>query len=186
MKTFNTYQKISGIPAKYREFRPSDNEDKTWAKAYEDIIKIVESESDAIIGIIGQRGGGKTQLASCVGGFVLVKAKASLKYSTAFDIFLSIRDAMKNGNEVKTIRKFTSPFLLVIDAFEVTHNSDYEARYLDHIIDTRYNDLKPTIIIANLKEKDLLKKIGHSNASRLEESGFIVNLKTVSKRKKYK
>jgi DNA replication protein DnaC len=171
---------IDGIPARYRSFRPSDNKCAHWNDVYVKTKKAIDN--GAIIALAGIRGVGKTQLSICACGYAFTSLKKSVKYIKAFELFLSIRDAMKNGCEASMIKKLQKPYVLVIDAFEATYNSDFEARYLDYIIDTRYDQLKPTILIANKKHKDFAHLLGASNASRIKETGYFLELKGSSKR----
>jgi DNA replication protein DnaC len=114
-------------------------------------------------------------------GFCTKKLNKSALYVKAFDIFLDIREGMKglsHQTEKQAIEKHTKPFLLVIDAFEVRGDTDFENRTMDYIIDKRYDDEKATIIISNDKKTDLERILGVSIVSRISQLGGIIEMKT--------
>ena len=125
---------------------------------------------------VGGRGPGKTQLAVCAMHRACL-AGQSTRYVKALDFFAEVKAAYSSyvkEEERDVIKRFCSPTLLVIDGMEERGETSWEARMLSHLIDRRYDDLKDTILIANLKAEEFKKSIGTSAASRLHETGGIV------------
>lgn len=170
----------AGIPKRHKSFRPTDNKDEKWNEIYNQLKDKVEN--GGIITILGDRGTGKTQMSACLIGFTTNNLSKSALYTKAFDVFLGIRNGMKNTSELEAVEKYLKPFTLVIDAFEVKADTEFESRVLDHIIDKRYDDMKTTIIIANDKLESFTAKIGQSTLDRISETGAIKILKGISKR----
>jgi DNA replication protein DnaC len=164
---------LSDIPKKHKNFRPKDNTSPEWIQAYESIKKIIES--GPIIAMAGNRGSGKTQLAACVVGYATIDLSKPAKYQKAMDVFLSIREAIRTtgDSEKKAIDGYVKPWLLVVDAFEVRSDSDFENRMMDHIIDKRYDNMHPTIIISNQTKNNLMNDLGPSVCDRIRESGAV-------------
>jgi len=76
--------------------------------------------------------------------------------------------------ETATIRRLSSVGLLVIDEFQERSETEWENRMISTILDRRYADNLPTILIANLKINDLRNKISDSVISRANECGGVV------------
>ena len=144
--------------------------------------------------IIGNRGTGKTQLAACLGaaaigkwGWTRDQADRSVwpvKYSTAADLFSTLRGGMLAGEEVKTRRLYITPRLLVIDEIQERANTEYEARTLVQIIDHRYGFKLDTLILGNLKPEAFREQMGASVMSRMAEAGGVVELVGEDRRSK--
>jgi DNA replication protein DnaC len=96
-------------------------------------------------------------------------------YVKAFDFFLSIRSTYAKETATKTeqdvLAEFSSPSLLVIDAIENRSDSPFENMLLNHLIDTRYDALKDTILIGNIDEAAFAASMGPSIVDRIHECG---------------
>jgi DNA replication protein DnaC len=167
----------SGVPLRHRSFIPgTDSTSEQWSAVYDKIKGVIEK--GALVAVVGSRGTGKTQLAAALIGYTALKIDKSCMYKKAFDMFLRIREAMKTtgDSERAAIEEFIKPYLLVIDAYEVRSDSDFENRMLDHIIDKRYDNLKTTIIISNDTVQNFEKTIGVSICDRIRETGGIIEM----------
>lgn len=136
--------------------------------------------------VVGNRGTGKTQMAACLGlaavdkwGYAtdrLGQPVRPVKYTTAAEMFTVLKAGMLSGDEMKTRRLYDSPRLLVIDEIQERANTEYEARTLVQIIDTRYARKLDTVLIGNLKPDAFRAQMGASVISRMAETGGIVEL----------
>lgn len=164
------------VPARHKKFRvKEDNNSPEWLRNYELLKERIDARGS--IALLGDRGTGKTQAAVSSIGYCCSKLGKMALYTKAFDVFLSIR----NGNninssttELQEVNKYIKPHLLVIDAFEVRGDTDFENRTLDHILDKRYDANKPTIIISNDSQENFLKAVGISIIDRFREKGGII------------
>jgi len=158
-------------PARQRDRVEFDNDE--WLSSRAQLVGMVGSGS--IIGLIGNRGNGKTQLAveamreSC-------EQERACKYVKALDVFLAIREAYqdKAKTELQIVRTFEMPALLVIDELQERGESAWEDRILTHIIDKRYAAMRDTILIANLTPDRFREQVGASISDRLRETGGII------------
>lgn len=167
----------SGVPKRHMNFRPeTDNVDKNWMRVYTKIKDTVDKGS--LFAIVGNRGTGKTQIGSSLIGYVTINLNMSAMYKKAFDIFLRIRESMNapGDSEIKAVNEFINKFFLVIDSFEVRSETPFENRILDHIIDRRYDLVKPTLIISNDTLDNFVKIIGPSVVDRIRETGGIIEM----------
>jgi len=133
-----------------------------------------------IILLCGQRGNGKTRLAA---EFAI--RNGSSRYRTAMRFFLEIRATFSNRDvsEMDIIDDLAKTDLLVIDEMQERSESDWENRLLTHLIDARYAEGKPTILIANLSKHQLAASLNTSVIDRIRGNGVTVEFNWDSYRK---
>jgi DNA replication protein DnaC len=177
----------TGIPNRHASFKPADSKSQEWTNVYNAVCKI--ARCGGIIALCGGRGAGKTQLGVCLVNRATSHSdpndkyrKLTAQYIKAYDFFLRIREAMKSqdDSERAATNEFIRPYLLVIDALEVSKGSDYEYQLLDHVIDKRYDNERPTLIISNDTPEVMSQRLGPSIIDRMRDAGGILTLKTPS------
>jgi len=158
-----------------------------WREAYEKALKICES--GGIVIAYGERGTGKTQIA-----FELAR-KANFPnpeaprkdwlytwepryrpavYHKAMDIFIDLKNGFgrpEQPSEKEIIAKLVDASFLVIDEAHVRGETKYEDDKLTHILDKRYDAMRPTMLITNVPRKDFAAQLSPSIISRIEEIG---------------
>jgi DNA replication protein DnaC len=159
-----------------------------WLAALETVRPIIAT--GGVVAMVGGRGPGKTQMAAELarGGdwpndkteysraenVLSTHIRKTALYMRAMDIFLELRHAQKNhvkSSEKEVLEKLANVGLLVIDEFQERGESDWENRILKNMVDKRYSNNRPTIIIANLTRKDLFAALGESITNRARENG---------------
>ena len=158
-------------------------EGERWIETFYQVRKAVIS--GGLIALIGNRGTGKTQMAAEVAkggcwpsdraewnGNAMVAGKTAL-YRRALDIFVALRDASRGNSdsESKILEKLSYCGLLVIDEFQERGETAYEERIVTNLLDKRYNNQRPTIIIANLGKKELGAMLSPSVRDRMRQEG---------------
>lgn len=156
------------FPARYREEwgRPDDTD---WHGRFDAVLETVCKSG--IICMTGNRGTGKTRIAAEVARDY---SRTNSHHTTAMGLFLRIRGTYgKKGDETEEtiVRELSTIPLLVLDEIQERGNSEWEDRLLTHLIDNRYNAMKPTIMIANVTRPALIKMLGDSIVSRIAETG---------------
>ena len=138
-----------------------------------------------IVALVGTRGVGKTQM-----GVEMVEAQIeslrSAQFTTAMDVFLSIKASFRRDasvDERQIVEDYCRPKFLVIDEVQERAESAWEDRILTHIINTRYNDEKDTLLIGNITPEAFKEAMGNSVVSRLIETGGIMSCDWESFRK---
>jgi DNA replication protein DnaC len=174
-----------------------------WRAAYQKALAI--AQSGGIVVAWGQRGTGKTQIAYEIAthgifhdphfppayrdGFSMpIKARPCV-YVKAMDIFMR----MKNGfsrkdqpSELDIVENLVQAAFLVIDEAHVRGETKYEDDKLTHIIDKRYDAMRPTMLITNLTNKDFAAQLSPSILSRITEIGGGIECNWQSYRKQTK
>ncbi|MCR2829081.1 ATP-binding protein [Acidithiobacillus ferrooxidans] len=127
--------------------------------------------------LCGNPGTGKNHLASAVAHVVLTKGHSVLQV-TAYDIIARIRQTWQRGignsTELEVIRGFAEVGLLIIDEVGKTFGSDGERVHLFEVIDHRYRDLKPTLILSNENIGGVEKYLGPAAFDRLCQNGGLL------------
>ncbi len=129
-----------------------------------------------LVALVGGRGPGKTQM----GVELMKKTTESLHrayYDTLTGLFLRIKATFKKDSrntEDDVVREMTQPSLLVLDEISRRSDSDWENRVLYEIIDHRYREMNDTLLIANQTKEQFIEAIGESLASRMQETGGII------------
>jgi DNA replication protein DnaC len=171
----------SGLPLRHREAKP-EVLDRTgpWAVAYEGALAVVNQGGMACV--LGQRGTGKTQLATELArAFIAGRAGKDednpVLYVRAMELFAALRGAFRKGSdqtEMDVLAKFRKVPLLVIDEIQERGETEFEDRTLVLLLDQRYGDMRPTLILSNLARAELAASLGKSVVSRIQEVGTVI------------
>lgn len=128
-----------------------------------------------LIGLIGKRGTGKTQMAMQAAVKSITVGRQPL-YVKAMDVFFCVRSAFKSEvlTELDVLAEFLAPDLLILDELGERGESEWEDRTLVYLIDKRYDAMKDTLLISNMTAAAFEESMGTSIASRLRECGGFV------------
>ena len=141
--------------------------------------------NDALLLLFGDRGPGKTQIATwwayqrgLAGKFVGWYVKCTDLYSE----IAATWDKKSKVDEEDVLKKYRTTKFLVIDELQDIGTSDWHRRLLVNLIDHRYDDMLTTVLIANLSEDAANKEINPSIISRANETGGMIECKWESYR----
>jgi DNA replication protein DnaC len=172
----------TGLPKRYRRNwkRP---EDEQWKRRFQRIKDRLKNDH-GIVGIVGNRGTGKTQLAAEI---IKDLEPDRAIYTTAMGLFLRIRatfDKEAKETQDRIVRELSRTPLLVIDEMQERAESAWENQMLTHIIDGRYGNERPTILISNLTAGELTASLGESITDRMRQGGGMIEITGQSHRVK--
>lgn len=143
---------------------------KSVCQRYTKTFKDRLIDGDGLI-FIGACGTGKNMLAAILCQEVVKQEKSAI-HTTIFKLIRAIKDSWRRDSEKteeKVINSFSDPDLLVIDEIGVQFGSDTEKLYLTEIINNRYENRKPTILISNLNLDELESVLGTRIIDRFYE-----------------
>ena len=105
------------------------------------------------------------------------------KYCTIAEIITDARFAMSYGGNKSSITQYYNYKWLVIDEIGRQTGSDNEQNILFEVLNKRYNNILPTILITNETGDSLKKYLGTALIDRMIETGSVfVNMEWVSYR----
>ncbi|HBZ9568578.1 TPA: ATP-binding protein [Citrobacter freundii] len=122
----------------------------------------------------GKPGTGKNHLALAIARHAITEHQSSAVFTTALKIAREYKSTWSKGSsrtEDDVIRYFTKPDLLIIDEVGVQFGSDAEKLIMFEIINTRYERMKPTILISNQTREELAAFIGERVLDRMSDGG---------------
>jgi DNA replication protein DnaC len=134
---------------------------------------------DALLLLVGDRGPGKTQMATFWAAKRRENGQSCGWYRKTTDLIAEIRQTWSDGGkshgtESDVLAKYRRTPFLVLDEFHERGDSDWESRTLVNIIDHRYDAMLATVLIANMNPAEVRFKINPSIVSRAEETGGLI------------
>jgi DNA replication protein DnaC len=145
-----------------------------WGKKESELQKMIGT--GFLVALVGGRGPGKTQMGVELMKHATEKLKSAY-YDTLTGLFLEIKSTFKKDSletEEAVVRKMVSHSFLVIDEVGRKSDGEWENRIFFEIVDRRYREMRDTLLIANHTKEQFLQTIGESLASRMQETGGIV------------
>lgn len=127
--------------------------------------------------LIGAPGTGKSHLSCAVARYVVQKHLASVRYTTAQDLFYRVRASYGDNegeNESDIVDEMVKPALLVIDEVGIGRGTHHESDVLAAVLSRRYDAMRSTIVVSNLGLDALRTLLGERVADRLAETAEIV------------
>ncbi|MNC34314.1 DNA replication protein DnaC [compost metagenome] len=145
-----------------------------YVKVFDEIV-----ESGRCMVLIGKPGTGKTHLGVAIANELLHKTSRTAVYRTVGSILQAIRatyDRHSERSEADILSSLVTPDLLVLDEVGVSKEqpSDFELTTLFAIINGRYEQMRPTVVISNLDAEQLPVAMGERCVDRLREGGGVV------------
>ena len=170
---FKKCLELSRIPKRFTDKRLEDFIVTTeqQKKVLCDAVWLTENQDFTGAILIGNMGTGKTLLATTIGIEFLKKGKSCI-YTTIFDIILDIKESWKKdsaSSEKGAIKFYSTQDLLIVDEIGVQRTTENELIYIAKIIDNRYNNLLPTILVGNVTQKEMSSMVGERAMRRIRE-----------------
>lgn len=179
----------AGIPLRFQQATLETwiaGDDQSKLKAWHQATGYTEAFSENYgVGrsmmLLGQVGTGKTHLAAGI----LQQAIRNFgsqglqgRYTTAGRIIRSVKETFGSHDrtESQVYADLVMPHLLVIDEVGVQHGTEFERTVLFEVINGRYEQIKPTVVVSNLGLADLRVCLGDRAVDRLRDKGGLVML----------
>ncbi|WP_043309304.1 ATP-binding protein [Pseudomonas sp. ML96] len=127
--------------------------------------------------LLGHVGNGKTHMAAAVAGVVVREHRRNVMYTTVARVCQQVKASYgkeAEQSEREAMDLFRAPDLLILDEVGASYGTDFERMVMFEVINARYEDVKPTIVISNLAAPALVGALGDRTVDRLREGGGIV------------
>lgn len=175
----------AGIPKRFQSKRLADYLPTTPAQqhALKICAEFAENFEDALSAgrcmiFCGKAGTGKTHLSTAIANHVILNGRTAI-FSSVREIVGAVKATWRKGAD-KTEQQALEPFcmvdLLVIDEVGVQFDSEAEKLVMFDVINRRYNEMKPMIVISNLPmdstdSPSIKSVLGDRIIDRLRENG---------------
>jgi len=171
-----------------------------WLATYQNALERVEN--GGICAFVGNVGAGKGRMSCEIAKNARLQNIAYPKkewamshvpklrpaiYRTAMEIFLELRSTYSPkacASEWDKMKAYEGASLMIIDELQVRGETKFEDGKLTSIIDARYRQKRPTILIANLDIDQLSGQLSDSVNDRIRGSGQIYQFNWQSYRTK--
>ena len=172
----------SNIPLRFRaktleEFEANNDRQKfalDFARSYtSNIPEVMKTGQSAIF--VGGVGTGKTHLASAI-AFAYMRSGREALYSTVMEAIRRVKDSWRSkSKEAELLQAFVAPHLLILDEVGVQFGSETERMFLFDMLNGRYNNRKPSILISNLTMPEVTDIVGERIIDRFaEDNGQVI------------
>lgn len=167
----------AGIPERFREsdfqsFKPKSDGDAKRLNALIDYALNFKAKTAKNIFLLGDVDLGKTHLCCALAKELILQGR-SVIYSSTTTLLAAQKDVMFNdgqGTSSEFMTKHTTCKLLILDEFGLSKFTDYEKTFINSVLNTRYDNMLPTMIVGNVKRQTIVEMIGDRASSRLESS----------------
>ena len=142
------------------------------AKAYADNFREMSDNGTCLI-FSGAAGTGKTHLACSIASQIINNGWSAV-FTTVTDALRSVKrayDGQTGVSEGEAINSLVVPALLVLDEVGADYGTEHSKTLLFDIINKRYENVRPTIILTNLDAAALREYFGDRVVDRLREGG---------------
>lgn len=173
----------SGVNRKFWDMKISDYRADTENEkhALETVQNFIEQKGNSLLMMYGKYGTGKTMLGSLIirecGGFYTTSFRMCLEYESSSDF-------KAKRSKVEVFDFYGSTPMLVIDEFGTGGKQATEKELIANIIDMRYENDLPTVLISNLDKKQIIGILGNRIFDRLKEICTSIEFTGESKREK--
>ncbi len=158
---------------------PNNAQQVTAKRQFQKLLDAVKARSDTFnIIATGCVGTGKTLLASIIINDLIDNGRRC-KMVKAMDMIRNLRETWGVSNprdrglktETEMIEHYSNLDLLIIDEIGTQSGSDNEKQHIFDIIDGRYQNMKPTVLLSNLTLDQVKETVGDRVIDRLREDG---------------
>lgn len=123
---------------------------------------------------LGQPGTGKTHLAVGIALRLMHRQNRIVHFTTVHKAVSRVKATWNKSSEeteLDAINSMTVPDLLILDEVGVQFGSEAEKLILFQIINERYENLRPTLLLSNLRINEIAEYLGERIVDRLRENG---------------
>ncbi|WP_429499855.1 ATP-binding protein [Paraburkholderia youngii] len=172
----------SGIPVRFRDrtfanyIADTEPKQKALQVAMDFAANFDQHYRDGTMVVFsGKPGTGKSHLA--IAAAMVVMNGGTALYLNALDLVRMVRDTWRRDSEMTesaVLQELSTVSLLVIDEIGVQYGTEGEQVILFDVLNRRYRDLMPTILLTNLGAKGMKEFLGERSFDRLREGGIWV------------
>lgn len=141
-------------------------------KSYAESWTKVKQEGTGLI-FSGKAGAGKTHLA-CSIAHEVIEREGEVQFATVAEVMRQIKSSFAKDSETteqQAIDYFSNIQLLILDEVGMDYGTDFNKALIFEILNNRYENVLPTILLTNLDTKALTEYMGERLVDRMREGG---------------
>lgn len=174
-------RELAGVSVRNEKirFKHFEQNTKEQKHVYDSVYNFAKNIHDDIeapnIILTGKVGTGKTMLANCVINSLFKKKK--VKLIKLQDMLRKVKGSYSKDSdysEIEAIDKYASYDLLILDEVGVSRDTDNDKNIIFDVLDGRYQNMLPTMIISNLNIDGIKQTLGDRVVDRLRDGGGIL------------
>lgn len=180
----------AGIPLRFRSknfdnfIADTDGKEKVLSIAIQFAGDFAKHKTNGTVMVFsGLPGTGKSHLATSIGQAIM--STSTVLYISAIDAIRLVRDTWRKGSdktESQVLDELANIDLLILDEVGVQYGKESEQITLFDIIDKRYRDMRPMILLTNQNKAGMKEFLGDRSFDRLREGGIWVTFDWPSER----
>jgi DNA replication protein DnaC len=108
---------------------------------------------------------------------VIQEFQAVVVFEPVSQALRKIKETYRDGSDKResdVIGGYTACDLLILDEIGAQVGSEHEKQLMFEILNDRYQDMRPTILISNLNAQELEQFLGHRVMDRYRECGVVL------------
>jgi len=137
---------------------------ESWPKVSKDGTGLIFS---------GKAGSGKTHLA-CSIAHEVIEQGGNVQFATVAEVMRKIKSSFSKDAETteqEHIDHFSNMQLLILDEVGMDYGTDFNKALIFEILNNRYENMLPTILLTNLDAPALVEYMGERLVDRMREGG---------------
>lgn len=170
----------------YRAVTPAQRVALDTCRAYAENFPEAKAAGRCLM-LLGHVGNGKTHLAAAIASLVVEQHRCNVLYTTVSRVCQQVKSSYgkeATQSEREALEIFRAPELLILDEVGASYGTDFERMVMFEVVNARYEEMKPTIVISNLFAQGLANALGDRTVDRLREGdGVVVLFNWVSARR---
>lgn len=167
---------LRNVEACFSDYVPEEDHEIDNLASVQRFCNRVQQGGNGNVVMCGKPGTGKTLLVAAMVNQLLGVGK-SCRIVKMLDLIRELKDCWRRGadfTETQLIKQFSAYDLLVIDEVGLGYGSDTEKLFIFDVVDGRYNNMLPTVLVSNLDIAGVKQAIGDRVVDRLREDGGLV------------
>lgn len=154
-------------------FTPADDAQRRALQAAREMVSAEDLRRHPSLVLFGAPGTGKTHLGCAIVAALIDSGRHAYRASVS-EMMRDFKSTYGKGaehSEDEVLDWYGSIPLLVLDEIGIQFGSDTERMYLFEVINRRYENALPTVLISNLDRDKLRDEVGERVIDRLREDG---------------
>lgn len=167
---------LRNVEASFSDYVPEEDHEAQNLANIQRFCNRVQQGGTGNVVMCGLPGTGKTLLVAATVNQLLAAGKRC-RIVKMLDLIRELKDCWRRGadyTETQLIKQFSSYDLLVIDEVGLGYGSDTEKLFIFDVVDGRYNNMLPTVLVSNLDLTGVKQAIGDRVVDRLRQDGGLV------------